>query len=395
MIKKIYGLAISLCLSIILHAYLTNSYFQVRYGDNSGTAICNIGDKFNCEAVSASQYAQFMGIPMATWGLGLNLTLFILLLGYLLSDLHKRQWFVALQLGILASGSASIVMLAISLTMLTTHCLFCIFLHVLAFLQIYLAFSGTKVSEFKNNLSELFNFQKVPYSVFIALAFFPVSSAFINAKLKRDYGGDRLEKQISSIIESWKSETNEIIFANTPATLTKPSSDESTKFEIVEFADFLCGHCQRASKTIKTFLAGHKANFRFYTYPLDQTCRTNDNTLTGPSCYLAKTVYCADQQSLGWQAHDWVFARQNELMTTVDKVKQIVKTMTPDLGLNEEKLVSCIESEQTHQAIVAQSQFAQNLNITGTPTIYVNGKKLKGGQMLDVLRKAYDISIDK
>jgi protein-disulfide isomerase len=82
-------------------------------------------------------------------------------------------------------------------------------------------------------------------------------------------------------------------------------------------------------------------------------------------------------------------------MTSMENVRLKVKEMSSALGLADETLQACIENEKTHSAIVTQSQFAQNLNITGTPTIYVNGKKLKGGQMLDVLKRAYDISIDK
>ncbi len=396
MLKKPYVLAISICLAIILHAYLTNSFFQIHYGDGgSGNSICNVGEKFNCEAVSASSYSQFLSIPLATWGLGLNLTLFILLLGFLLSDLHSKAWLGALQLLVLISAMGSIVMALISLSLLTVYCLFCIILYLLSFLQVYLVFKDEGIKNFIPNLAELFNLQKAPYIVFFVLALFPVMSGFVSAKMKRDFGGHRFTKQIDAMIESWKAETNEVIFANTPATLVKSNSDSTSNFEIVEFADFLCGHCQKASRTIKTFMAGHKANFRFYTFPLDQTCRTLENTMTGPSCYLAKTVYCADQQSMGWKAHDWIFERQNEFMTSLENVKIKVKAMTTSLGLANDPLQSCIESEATHQAIVTQSQFAQNLNITGTPTIYVNGKKLKGGQILDVLKRAYDNNIDK
>jgi protein-disulfide isomerase/uncharacterized membrane protein len=396
MLKKTHLLAISICLSIILHAYLTNSYFQVHYGDGgSSNAICNVGDKFNCEAVSASSYSLFMGIPLATWGLGLNLILFVLLLGSILTDEYKKEWMAAFQLLCIFSALGSIVMGLVAITFLTVYCLFCILLYILSFFQLFLIFKESPLPEFKKNLASLVNFKTAPYSVFIVLLFFPITSIFVNAKMKRNYGGDRFEKQIDSLLSEWKAESNEIIFANTPATLSKPSKNENVKFEIVEFADFLCGHCQKASRSIKTFLATHDVNFRFYTFPLDQTCRTIENTQTGPSCYLAKTVYCADQQSKGWKAHDWVFDHQNEFMTSMENVRLKVKEMSSALGLADETLQACIENEKTHSAIVTQSQFAQNLNITGTPTIYVNGKKLKGGQMLDVLKRAYDISIDK
>lgn len=393
MLKKTHLLAISICLSIILHAYLTNSYFQVHYGDGgSANAICNVGEKFNCEAVTASNYSQFLGVPLATWGLGLNLTLLLLLLGFILSDSFKKQWLGALQLMVIASAVGSLVMAFVSLSFLTVYCLFCIILYILSFLQVFLVFKLPDIESFKSNFTELLNVKTTPYGVYIVLALFPVVSAFVGAKMKRDFGGDRFDKQVSALIQSWKEETNVVTFGNTPATLTKLNSQSSADFEIVEFADFLCGHCKKASKTIKTFLVGHSANFRFYTFPLDKTCRTLDNTLTGPSCYLAKTAYCADKQSKGWEAHDWIFENQNKLMTSIDNVKSSIVKMSTDLGLDQASLESCIEDEQTHKAIVTQSEFAQNLNITGTPTIYVNGKKLKGGQILDVLKKAYEIS---
>ncbi len=393
MIKKTHLLAISICLSIVLHAYLTNSYFQVHYGDGgTSNAICNVGEKFNCEAVTASSYSQFLGIPLATWGLGLNLSLLLLLLGYMLSDQFKKEWLGALQLLIIISALGSVVMAAVSISFLTVYCLFCIFLYLLSFFQLLVIFKISNFLDFKTNVKCLFDIRSTPYGIYIVLALFPVVSAFVGAKMKRDFGGDRFDKQVTALIQSWKNETNVVTFRNTPATLIKANTENPSDFEIVEFADFLCGHCKKASKTIKTFLVGHKANFRFYTFPLDKTCRTIDNTLTGPSCYLAKTAYCADKQSKGWQAHDWIFENQDKLMTSVEKVKPIIEGMNSDLGLNEQALASCIEDENTHKAIVTQSQFAENLNITGTPTIYVNGKKLKGGQILDVLKKAYKIS---
>lgn len=390
MIKKIYFLALSIICSIILHAYLTNSYYQIHYGEGvSGSSICNVGQKFNCEAVSASGYSQFMGIPLAVWGLGLNLALLILLLGYLITDEFKKQWWAGFQTLIVASAIGSIIMGLVSLSLLSVYCLFCIILYVFSFVQLYLSFKVVPVSELKDYFAQLFNFSKIPYAVFIAILMFPLISLFVSAKMKRDFGGDRFEKQLDSLLSDWKQETNVIQFANTPGTLVKPAKNPETKFEIVEFADFLCGHCQKASRTIKTFLANHDANFRFYTFPLDQTCRSVENKLTGPSCFLAKTAYCAEKQGLGWKVHDWIFDNQKDLFVSLDKIKLKIKSELSNLGLAEAEWISCTESEETHQAIVNQSQFAQNLNITGTPTIYVNGKKLRGGQVLDVLKRAY------
>ncbi len=392
MVKKLYLLALSIVCSIVLHAYLTNSYYQVHYGEGmAGTSICNVGQKFNCEAVSASGYAKFMGAPLATWGLGLNIALLILLLGYLISDEFKKQWWAGLQILILSSAAGSVVMGIIALTFLNVYCLFCIILYVLSFLQVYLSFSISPLKELKGDLGELFNLSKINYGVLVSLLMFPIVTFFMTAKMNRDYGADKFAKQLDSLLSDWKQETNVIQFENTPGTLVKSAKNPETKFEIVEFADFLCGHCQKASRTIKTFIANHDASFRFYTFPLDQTCRSIENKLTGPSCFLAKTAYCAEQQGLGWKVHDWIFDNQKDLFVSVDKIKLKIKSELSNFGLAEAEWVQCTESEETHKAIVNQSQFAQNLNITGTPTIYVNGKKLRGGQMIEVLKRAYNM----
>jgi protein-disulfide isomerase/uncharacterized membrane protein len=392
MTKKIYLLALFITLSLLLQSYLTNTHFQLHYGDQAGSSICNIGEKFNCEAVTASKYSKFLNIPLAVWGLGLNITLFLLLIGLLISDNHKIKWQTVLALFLILSAAGSVVMAIISLTLMTVYCLFCILLYILSFLQLYTALKLDLFKNFKAHLLELIDVKNISYGVLVVALLFPISSLFINAKMKRNFGGDRFEKQIEFLLSDWKSDTNSILFANTPATLVLPSKDQNSKFEIVEFADFLCGHCQKASKVFKTFLATHSATLRFYVFPLDQTCRTETSTQTGPSCYLAKSTYCAEKQGKGWKLHDWIFDHQKQLMTTLDNIKLQVKAKVSDLGLTEADWTTCVESEETHKAIVQQSQFAENLNITGTPTVFINGKKLKGGQVLDVLKQAYDIS---
>lgn len=394
MTKKIYFLALFIILSILLQSYLTNTHFQLHYGDNGGSSICNVGEKFNCEAVTASKYSKFLNIPMAVWGLGLNITLFLLLIGLLLSDNNKNKWQAALVVFLSISAAGSLIMGFISLTLMSVYCLFCIILYILSFAQVYTAYKLDYFKNFKLNLGELLDFKNLSYGVVIIVILFPTMSLFLNAKMKRNFGGDRFEKQIQFLLNDWKADTNTILFANTPATLVLPAKNPDSKFEIVEFADFLCGHCQKASKVFKTFLATHSASLRFYAFPLDQTCRSENSTQTGPSCYLAKSTYCAEKQGKGWKLHDWIFDHQKELMTSLDNIKLQIKSQISDLSLAESEWTSCVESEDTHKAIVQQSLFAENLNITGTPTVFVNGKKLKGGQVLDVLKQAYDISID-
>jgi uncharacterized membrane protein len=67
-------LAILAMIGAFIAAYLT----LYHYG-YIGTLACT-GDGAGCESVQASRYSRLMGLPVATWGLGYYLTVFVLAL---------------------------------------------------------------------------------------------------------------------------------------------------------------------------------------------------------------------------------------------------------------------------------------------------------------------------
>ena len=396
----VYSFAICICLSIILQAYLTNKYFQIHYGEGpTGDALCNISQKFDCEAVTASSYNKFLGIPLSTWGLGLNLSLFILLLGMALSEAHKKYWLSALRKLCLISVLGSLVMGLISLSLMSVYCLFCIFLYILSFVQLYLSlFLGPDDENPKKAFYSLFRFkfEVFPYQVYICLLLFPLISLFVTTKMKRHLGGKRADTHLKYSVQAWTENKEVVEFNKTPPLLATPPTPETSSFEIVEFADFLCGHCRRASKVIKSFMATHKAQFKFYSFPvLDRSCWSEDNKNTGPSCYLAKSTFCAQKQNKGWEFHDWIFEHQKELIKIHFKeIKSQIEKLSEQLKMDQKSFLSCIEEEDTHKFILNQIQWAQDLKITATPTIFVNGKPLKSGPILELLKRIYNISVD-
>lgn len=396
--KKKYLLAFSIALSIVLHAYLTSKFFEMNYGGGTlKPSVCNINETLNCDAATTSPYAEFMGIPLSLWGLGLNLALFVLLLGSMITE-RKKPWSAGLQGLAVASALGSLVMIVITFAFMSTICPFCFVLHALAFLQLGLIFKleeSTALTRFISNLKALFTPSTTSYGALVSLLLFPVV-AFVGQKnMSQKHGGPRFDAQAKAMVEDWRLRPTTTLLEGKVPLLHKNTG--SSEFEIVEFADFLCGHCKAASSVFKAFLRSYKANYKFFAFPLDRTCNSPESTQTGPSCMLAKSVYCAQQQEKGWEAHDWIFERQSQLMISPEALKNKFSTMLSDIALNdEEAFKNCLEAEETHQAIVSQSQLAQDLNLTGTPAVFVNGRQLPGGQQLEVLKRAYNsISVDK
>lgn len=390
--KKIYLLAFSFALSLVLHMYLTPKFYQMNYaGGVDSKSMCNINATFNCDEVTVSPYASFLSIPLSVWGFALNFILFAMLIGYLLSDDRKASWALGLKVLTTLSAVGSLVMLVISLTLVQAKCLFCFTLHFIAFAQVFVAYKLDQNPE-SSKLSNFFNFKKTPNALYLMLAAIPLVAFIGHTRMLSKYTGPRFEAQTKALIESWKIAPAQPLLQTAKPILEKNMAPEGS-FEIIEFADFLCSHCKHASSVFKSFLNNYKANYKLMVMPLDQTCKTPEDT-TGPSCLLAKGVYCATQQDKGWQAHDWVFERQSDLMKPVDVIKQRMSDMAQDIKIaSKENFSTCLEEEATHKAIVDSRKLAEELKITGTPAIFVNGKSLPGGQMLQVLKRAYDLSL--
>jgi protein-disulfide isomerase len=174
--------------------------------------------------------------------------------------------------------------------------------------------------------------------------------------------------------------------------LVRGASPERAKLTLIEFADFRCGHCKHAAPTLDAFVASRPdVRFLFQPWPLDGACNPKIPQAYGASCALARASYCASKSgsATGWAAHKWLYEQQ-EKFTSNEAVDKAIGAMAGEIGLQEAALVACVASDEARDAVAKQSAVGDALDIPGTPTIYANGRKLPYGQVLAVLRAAYD-----
>ncbi len=150
---------------------------------------------------------------------------------------------------------------------------------------------------------------------------------------------------------------------------------EDAKIVVVEFSDFLCPWCKRLSLAFEQFLKQSPLPLKIYhkNYPLEQSCNPNlSRDVHAGSCALALGGICANEQDLFWPYHDKVFALQPK-DADVEKVAEIAK----DAGLDVATLRSCMDSESAKRKLSSQISEAASLDIHGTPTLFINGKRLE------------------
>lgn len=378
---------IAILLSILNHAYLLVEHYRIRYGEATGSSFCNINDLFSCAAVSASQYSEFAGIPIALWGLAANCVLGGLFLFYAWGDESKKA---SARRNVLLVGAlialASIVMGSISTFVLSRFCPFCIVAYALSFIafgSLWLYTRDTDTAVPSAPLTSGFT----PLAILSGIALLGVFVTHQQALMH--YKAKDLEPYIRQSIQEWQSQAPREIEAHEPLVMGAPA--ETAKMIITEFADYRCIHCKTAAPTLKAFVTAHSEDVRleFMTWPLDGECNTSISQANGASCLLARAVHCVEKTTgQGWNAQAFVFDNQDRFTT-----KAAVEALLPEIaqagGMDPKEIETCVESPEIRAAIEKQAAIGTSLNLRGTPAIFVNGKSLPFGQRIQTLEEIY------
>ncbi|MCB0422814.1 MAG: thioredoxin domain-containing protein [Bdellovibrionales bacterium] len=390
------ALILSLMLAIGVHTYLAFHYYDIEMGEMNSKSVCNINETFNCDAVSASEYSSLFGIPIALWGATTNGILLCLFLFAFLGFSEERErvlrysfWFATFIAGM------SVVMGTISAFLLSTLCLFCIItygLSVISWISLWVLLEESSLSKLSEDVQRLFVTHR---AVLISVALIPALTFLFHFSIRENHSGLDIDKYLEGFIADWKS--SELQEFPVDASLYSKATDGAAKMSIVEFADFRCGHCKSAVAGLHAFMANHKGTveMKFYSFPLDGICneiigRKGD----GITCHLAKAVYCAartDTDEAGWKLHDVIFDHQSDFnsMGSVASAAEKVKELSASLIGSYEKLEECIASNETHEAILAQGKLGEKVGVEGTPTIFINGRKIQLGDRVKVLKRVY------
>ncbi len=363
------------------HVYLTNHHYSFKYGQVANESICNVSETINCNRTTASAYSEVMGIPVAIFGGLINFALLCLLVAFrfpVVSDETRQGLGGPIKLIALGIFATSLVMGGLSYFVLHTICPACTLAYALSLVVLVTAWMIT---------SEHPLFSSGNLKLYPILAVGLVAAAFFfHHNTLRQYGGKERIEFMELQLDDWKNASVKTI---TPVEPIVMNPNPSAKMKMVEFADFLCGHCANAYPVIHNFVKAHPdVEFSFQAWPLDGECNSAIPNAEGTRCLLARVSHCAGQQGKPWKTQSWIFENQRDLLSK-DQVKAKLKQEIPNLGLDSDALMTCVDSEAAREAIRAQSKLGADLNINGTPSLFVNGKKVSAGFSIPLLEMIY------
>lgn len=167
----------------------------------------------------------------------------------------------------------------------------------------------------------------------------------------------------------------------------------TTGVTLVEYGDYECPYCQAYYSTVKQVVAsyGDQIRFQFVNFPLTSI---HQNAFAG-----ARAAEAAGMQGKYWEMHDLLYENNDPNGSTGWVASNAPSTyfeqFAKQLGLNVAKFKTDMASSAVNDAINADMKKGTDLGIDGTPTFYVDGKKVTINNTTDDFKKVLDAEIAK
>lgn len=144
---------------------------------------------------------------------------------------------------------------------------------------------------------------------------------------------------------------------------------------MVEFTDFQCPSCKKASLLIHELLERYPDDLAvvFKHFPLE--------TIHPLVRQAHEAAQCAQAQKKFWPYHDLLFEKQEEWPKSKD-VKAEFLRYAGDLGLNQEVFAACLNDPKTGLAISADAAEGKLRQVDSTPTFLLGEFRLVGSSQL-------------
>ena len=151
----------------------------------------------------------------------------------------------------------------------------------------------------------------------------------------------------------------------------------NAKVTLVEFSDFQCPYCSKASGQIAAILKAYPNNVRliFKQYPLD----------SHPQAQIsAQASLAAHQQGKFWQLHDLMFANRTKLS------RQAILLWAQAIGVDMKRFNADLDSDAVRKAVARDIDDGDKAGVEGTPTVFIDGQRYNGDLDLEAIKPILD-----
>jgi protein-disulfide isomerase len=158
---------------------------------------------------------------------------------------------------------------------------------------------------------------------------------------------------------------------------------EDAAVTIVEFSDFSCPSCRATQPLLKQVANAYPEDVRlvYRQFPLGSFPNTQ---------LAAQASEYIGEQGLFWEFNDMLYERQQEWsqIRSEAEFQEVLVSYAEELGIDTTDFIEKIQDTKYRDLVYADRSLGNSLNVSGTPTLFVNGQRLSAPNQLPSLIEA-------
>ncbi len=384
------------CALFGLWASSTSAYVHYQLVADPGyLSFCDVSSTVNCTEAYLSRFGSFRGVPVALFGVAWFGWVLLLTLSADRGTLAFRENVPAYVFASATIGLAASLYLAYaSWFVLHAVCLLCVATYVAVVGLFALSGAATSIpmTSFPRRAThDLKTLIRTPAALVVSLAFVVATGLAIMMFPREAETSAPAPVQAAAASDDTRSEFQRWYEAQPRVDM--PIENTGEKVLIVKFNDFQCPPCRQTHMQYKGVLAKYEAQapgqvrWVLKDFPLDPECNVNaPNGQHLASCEAAVAVRLARVSGEGDRLIEYIFA--NQAILTPDFVRQAVR---------EEAGVEDFGAQYAHtlELVKQDIELGRSLQVTATPTFFINGVKVPGSLQTQFFDAAIAYELEK
>lgn len=373
--KKKITIASIAVVGIITTIKLAVIYYNANFNPYALSSFCSVNDFIDCDGIARTPEAQFLGIPLAYWGMFYYAFVFLMLFAQKLKNMKlfkfmevfKNPMDYIASLGLFAF-CVSMILLCLSLFDIKKLCVLCAFTYILNLAIGCVATdfqNGGFIHSVKQSINDFLDAIKIKKYLIALITVLAVAVGFLTYTRVTFKFAPQVKRQME--FKEFKHKKNQY------AVKGNLLGDENAKTIVYVYSDYQCPICpvhnvmvHKLAKEMKNIKIVHK------NLPLDTSCNAYlQSPFHQGSCIDAQYVIAAEKQGKLWDMNEILFEKKPQ---TEDEILKLVENK----GFNLEKLQEDANSLETMNQIKDEIDFAYKHGINGTPSTMINNEVYVG-----------------
>lgn len=372
-LKKTIIISILVLLGLLVTVDLAYIYHEANFNQYALPSFCSVSDLIDCDGVARTTESQFLGVPLAYWGMFLYA--FILMLlgvdslkkvpGLKFLEVFKNKFHYIASLGLI-SFTISMILLFISLFQIHKICVMCAVTYVINLVIGIVAVEGIQgkfIGAVKQSWNDFVDALKpLPYRVAFIIVML-CAGAFLGWTFTSAKFSPALKNQ-RGYGEFLKTKVNKYAVKGNLL-----GSDAKDAVVLNIYSDYMCPMCSVFNMMV------HKAAQEFsnvrvehHSLPLDTECnRYMYQEFHHGSCTMARYAEAAHMQGKFWEVNSLFFEKKP---ATEDEVINLLQESGFDLDMD--KLKKDAKSLKVKNIINRDIDYAVEKGQIGTPTMNID-----------------------